>query len=448
MDSTEERSAGGREPHHTWTTGYVETRRKNQWLLRQKYILLTYSQVDEEEFRWENIVATIIKHGGVCRIGREFHKDGGVHFHAFCMKEKRFITRSPRAFDVDGYHPNIEPIKRTPHRAWAYVSKPGSTLLHDDIPEPPAGRSRLRSKADEVYHLALNQAKSQSQFIDMCIEGDTRRAIGCFNNLQAFSHYRFPPSRGPEYEPPPGFSLELAEYPEIAAWQQRNVPQHCALAHNADVDQTATSSEIDSTHSRESRSVDGETASTAPTSIGEISQSSLKLPRYEEPVAPKDQPLKAAQHRPKSLCLIGGSKLGKSLVARSFGKHNYFHGMWNLDCWDDDAIYNVFDDLPGQLNSFDYKSFLGAQHEVTVADKYKKKKRIQNGKPCIYISNNDPLKTHKGKTDKDWLLANCIFVHVDKPLCNIARLNLEREAEEKEEEELARVLDSAIAQLQ
>jgi hypothetical protein len=122
--------------------------------------------------------------------------------------------------------------------------------------------------------------------------------------------------------------------------------------------------------------------------------------------------------------------------------------MWNLDEWDDSAIYNIFDDIPGQLNSFDYKGFLGAQHELTVADKYKKKRKIQNGKPCIYISNSDPLKTRKGKDDRDWLLANCIFVYVDTPLCNIARVNLQREKEEKEDEELEQTLNEALAQLQ
>ena len=364
------------------------------------------------------------------------------------MKDKRFITRSPSTFDVDGYHPNIEPIKRTPHRAWAYVSKPGATLVHDDIPEPPAGRSRQRSKQDEVYNTALYRAKSKTQFINTCIEGDTRRAIGCFNNLSAFADYWYPPARGPEYTPPPGLQLELSSYPEIAAWQQRNVPQYSPISNNDNINETRAPSEIHSTYSRESGSLDGEATSTPPTSVCSIDQQNIELTRYDKQAQPQDNLLNTRQHRPKSLCLIGGSKLGKSLVARSFGKHNYFHGMWNLDEWDDSAVYNIFDDIPGQLHSFDYKGFLGAQHDLTVADKYKKKRHIQNGKPCIYISNNDPLKTKKGKEDRDWLLANCIFVYVDKPLCNIARINLEREGQEREDDELGRVLDAALAQMQ
>jgi hypothetical protein len=411
-------------------------------------MLLTYSQVDDDVFHWENIVAVIVKHGGLCRIGRELHKDGGVHYHAFCMKDKRFVTRSARAFDVDGYHPNIEPVNRTPHRAWAYVSKPGATLVHDDIPEAPTGRSRLRSKVDEVYRLALDQSTTAKRFIDSCVEGDTRNAIRSFNSLQAFANYQFPPTREPEYVPPEGLQLELGSYPEIATWQQRNVPQHDPLPQYDNGNETGTSSEIHSAYSRESGSVDGETASTAPTSVSSLHEPCTELARYEAERRATGPALSTAQHRPKSLCLIGGSKLGKSLVARSFGKHNYFHGMWNLDTWDDDAIYNIFDDLPGQLNSFDYKGFLGAQHDLTVADKYKKKRHIKNGKPCIYISNNDPLKTRKGKDDKDWLLANCIFVYVDKPLCNIARVNLEAEAQQKEDDELAAVLDSAVAAMQ
>lgn len=119
-----------------------------------------------------------------------------------------------------------------------------------------------------------------------------------------------------------------------------------------------------------------------------------------------------------------------------------------MDAYDESAIYNIFDDLPGQLNSFDFKQFLGAQHDIIVTDKYKKKRELKNGKPCIYISNNDPLLTKKGKEHRDWLIANCIFVHINKPICNIARISLEREKQEKENQELCEALDEAIANLQ
>lgn len=443
---SEERSAGGNN-HHSWTTGYVETRRKNQYLLRQKYILLTYSQVNEDEFHWENIVAIVFKHGGKCRIGRELHKDGGVHYHAFCVKDKRFITRSPQAFDVDGHHPNIEPIKRTPHRAWAYVSKDGE-VVHDDIPEPPAGRSKLRNKQDEVYHLALQRSHTAGQFINTIIEGDTRRAVGAFGNIYSFANWRYPPTRGPRFAPPEGFEFELSGYPDIANWKQRNVPEHSSGKDDADSNETRTSSEGDSVHSGEDIRLGSEVASTAPTSIDSFVEPDSELSRYAEQPKPAATSLNIQQHRPKSLCLIGGSKLGKSVVARSFGHHNYFHGQWSLDEYDDDAVYNIFDDIPGQLNSFDYKKFLGAQFDCIVSDKYKKKRKIRNGKPCIYISNNDPLKTKKGKEDRDWLLANCIFVYIDKPICNYARINLEREAHEQEDADLEHVLNEALAQME
>lgn len=190
-----------------------------------------------------------------------------------------------------------------------------------------------------------------------------------------------------------------------------------------------------------------ETASTAPTSVGSIGEPCDELAEYVAPPAAEVPLLNKRQHRPKSLCLIGPSKLGKSVVARSFGKHNYFHGQWSVDAYDESAIYNIFDDIPGMLNSFDFKQFLGAQYDIIVTDKYKKKRMLVNGKPCIYISNSDPLLTKKGKEHRDWLMANCIFVHVDKPICNIARINLEEDARQRGEEELARVLDEAIAQL-
>lgn len=86
--------------------------------------------------------------------------------------------------------------------------------------------------------------------------------------------------------------------------------------------------------------------------------------------------------------LVGDSQLGKTIWARSLGRHNYWNGMTCLSDWDDDADYLVADDF-----EWDYfpqkKAIFGCQREIILTDKYVKKKRIQWGKPCIYICNPD-----------------------------------------------------------
>ena len=51
--------------------------------------------------------------------------------------------------------------------------------------------------------------------------------------------------------------------------------------------------------------------------------------------------------RKKSLVLWGPTRMGKTLLARCFGKHSYFGGLFNLDQYDKTAEYAVFDDLQG-----------------------------------------------------------------------------------------------------
>ena len=119
--------------------------------------------------------------------------------------------------------------------------------------------------------------------------------------------------------------------------------------------------------------------------------------------------------RKKSLVLWGPTRMGKTLLARCFGKHSYFGGLFNLDQYDKTAEYAVFDDLHGGMEFFhSYKQWLGGQKEFTSTDKYRKKQNIKFGKFSVYCSNTDP-RDEKG-ADRDWLEGNCKFVYVDKPI--------------------------------
>ena len=75
----------------------------------------------------------------------------------------------------------------------------------------------------------------------------------------------------------------------------------------------------------------------------------------------------------------------------------------------DTAEYIVFDDI--SPDSFPgYKGWIGAQEEFTVTDKYRPKKTIRFGKPCIWLANDDPA-TYK-TWDQSWLSYNSVIVNV------------------------------------
>lgn len=119
--------------------------------------------------------------------------------------------------------------------------------------------------------------------------------------------------------------------------------------------------------------------------------------------------------RRRSLVLYGPTRTGKTVWARSLGKHAYFGGLFCMDEALDGVEYAVFDDMQGGLKFFhSYKFWLGCQAQFYVTDKYKGKKLVNWGRPSIYVSNQNPL-CDEG-VDHDWLIGNCDFIEVTESL--------------------------------
>jgi len=85
----------------------------------------------------------------------------------------------------------------------------------------------------------------------------------------------------------------------------------------------------------------------------------------------------------------------------------YFNGMFMLDLWNQDSNYAVFDDWEDWSKMYFYKSFLGAQKEFVLSDKYKRKQNVLWGKPSIIVANTMPC-----FQDWTWILANCFIVEI------------------------------------
>nr|QBX89245.1 replication associated protein [Apis mellifera genomovirus 1] len=144
---------------------------------------------------------------------------------------------------------------------------------------------------------------------------------------------------------------------------------------------------------------------------------SLSTANFPELAAWVSHNLEGLEHsgRRRSLVLYGPTRLGKTLWARSLGRHAYFGGLFSLDEDVSDVDYAVFDDMQGGIKFFhSYKFWLGAQSQFYATDKYKGKRLIDWGKPSIYISNNNPLEDEG--VDHDWMLGNCDFVEITESL--------------------------------
>lgn len=117
--------------------------------------------------------------------------------------------------------------------------------------------------------------------------------------------------------------------------------------------------------------------------------------------------------RPKSLVLCGPSRIGKTQWARSLGIHAYVATSWDLSSFDSNFDYVVFDDVPWSNFAHYAKAFFGCQRDFSVSDKYRKKKRISGGVPCIYLCNPEDYTREMGTfLDSDWGRQNAVVLNV------------------------------------
>lgn len=122
-------------------------------------------------------------------------------------------------------------------------------------------------------------------------------------------------------------------------------------------------------------------------------------------------------HRPgdrthlQSMWFVGASRLGKTSLARSIGRHYYIGGTWNVDKINEEAQYGVIDDLPWEELAWkdNYKKILGLQKDFTLTDKYRHKKEFKLGIPTIICTNELPPFT---PSQRDWLSINVLFFRI------------------------------------
>lgn len=86
--------------------------------------------------------------------------------------------------------------------------------------------------------------------------------------------------------------------------------------------------------------------------------------------------------------------------------------MANLDVWDSKATYLIIDDIKWEFIP-QKKSLFGGQLEFTLTDKYRKKRQIRWGKPCIYLFNpeDSPLPGLHGD-ELEWYMSNITYVYI------------------------------------
>lgn len=366
---------------------------RSRWASR--FFLLTYSQSGNA---WPHgaLVELCETLGAKHHISRERHEDGGYHFHAFLDFQRKFETENVHRFCVGSARPgsarscpgqthcNILPVPRTPYNAWDYVGKYGD-IVSSNLDRPLVrGPNTTR---DDLWTGSLALA-DKNQFLadikkhsprDYCLFGGAIKATAS----DIFGEDKAQPDL-PLTEPR-GLVIHWDRYPSIREWVLGSLPN----------------------------GVEKIIRTSGGTSYSQEMQDADRLKVLNAPhLYPK-------AHRPQSLILYGGTRLGKSDFATSLGPHIQWRGQFNLESLREvgiDAVeYVIWDDIgwkDSALVGEKYKCWLGSQDNFNATDKFKHKLRLKPwNKPSIYLANKNPFLGLEPE-DSDWLEANCVIVDI------------------------------------
>lgn len=180
-----------------------------------RYALLTYAQCgDLDPFA---IVDHLAGLGAECIIGRENHADGGIHLHTFVDFGVKYRTRNTRAFDVEGFHPNVSPSRGTPEDGYDYAIKDGD-IVAGGLERPSGSRVDATSG---VWTEIVN-AKDESEFWSLCESLAPRSLVTSFTQLRAYAAWKFPPIRE-AYATPAGINIDTSWVAELDSWIRDNL---------------------------------------------------------------------------------------------------------------------------------------------------------------------------------------------------------------------------------
>lgn len=180
-----------------------------------KYGLLTYAQAAElDPFE---IVLRLSELGAECIVGREKHQDGGTHYHAFFMFERKYASRNNRIFDVNGKHPNIVRGYGTPEKGWDYATKDGD-ICAGGLERPGS----ISTDAGEAKWSWIINAETREEFFERIASRDPRALCTNFGNLQRYADWKYRPVPI-EYEHPGNISFDGGSIGELTEWADSNI---------------------------------------------------------------------------------------------------------------------------------------------------------------------------------------------------------------------------------
>nr|UBJ26135.1 replication-associated protein [Red panda feces-associated gemycircularvirus] len=186
-----------------------------------QHFLLTYAHSEGHDDKPEldpfRIVEVLGRIGAECIVAREHYPTrDGFHLHVFCSFERRFRSRKIDVFDVDGYHPNVEPSRKNALGGYDYATKEGE-IVAGGLERPSGVSGRRGTTRNEDVWAEITTAETADEFWRLCEELDPKSMVCNFPALSKFVEWRFRPEPV-GYVTPDGV-FDLAEYEALSDWR-------------------------------------------------------------------------------------------------------------------------------------------------------------------------------------------------------------------------------------
>lgn len=171
-----------------------------------RYFFLTFPRCNLQPSRF----AVKFKSLGVddYHLVQEKHSDGEFHYHAIVAFAKQKNVRNPRYFDIDGHHPNIQKVESL-IKCVRYLEKEkhGSVgklvggTLGQKIKDGKVGVLDQQAKIQK-WKEATELAQSADTFMSAVDNFDPITLAKSFNNIQAYSNWKYKKQSTFEYKQP------------------------------------------------------------------------------------------------------------------------------------------------------------------------------------------------------------------------------------------------------
>jgi len=147
------------------------------------------------------------------RVASELHEDGSPHLHVYLYKADAVRTKNEKVFDYYGFHPNIQPCRKTSD-VLTYIAKGGNYIDYGVL---DAG-SQKRTWNDMLLAQNAQEAKNFAK------EHFPRDYILNHEKIEYFVNKHFKPEM-PAYLPDPQQLFDLTIYPDLTTFTTQRLDE-------------------------------------------------------------------------------------------------------------------------------------------------------------------------------------------------------------------------------